>query len=87
MAPKVPARRKPKAQCWTRKKQHGVKKKTHGERVLGRKYTGSAHDDCLLMLMCGSGGLKPKDARRVIRQGGGGSGNWLRGTEAWGDDA
>ena len=80
--------KKTKGIKWTRKKQRGVKKRSHGERVLGRPYTGSAHDDCLLMLMCSSGSLAPKQARRVIKEGGRGNGEWLRGNaDAWGDDA
>ena len=78
---------KTKGMKWTRKKQTGQRARKATMSALGRPYRGTAEDDCMLMLMCSMGGLAPKKARSIIKHGGGGNGNWLRGTEAWGDNA
>ena len=79
--------KKTKGIKWTRKKQTGQRARNTGVSVLGRPYRNTAEDDCMLMLMCSMGGLAPKKARSIIKNGGGGNGNWLRGTEEWGDNA
>ena len=85
--PAIATTKKTKGMKWSRKKQHGVKKNT-GARLLGHAYNPrNADDDCLLVLMCNHGHVTPKKARKIIQAGGGGSGEWLRGKEVWGDDA